>query len=497
MLEDLALAEGRGALILGEVAGYGFSSDGAHLSVPDGHGLARAMRRALAEAGIKAEEVDLLLAHATSTPAGDAAEAENIRQVFAGTRPWVGALKAMTGHELWMAGAATAVYAVLMARGAFMAPTINFARTRCASPSPPPVPAAFAGSLGQVLDELRINGRLRSLLEVHCLLHGALPGEIPFALHAGVVGGYYGAAHSFKGGGRRLAQAFVAALRGCGVELFCRHQVSAIKLSPAGALTGVRCANGVELDAAGVIATLHPRALLPLLPAAAWRPAYRKRLLQLRESVGAEIVFLHPSPAKATARAEKNLSGATVSGFRSGLPGRNYFFLPESGGKLFDFTLPPGRRLLYLNLMASEIAGTGLRGGITAVLPTLPGSAGSEAESQTAYAARKERLGEAVRERLLQLLPELGSGLRVACVATNRTLRRINASATGSLYGVRHQVGQYNPAARTRLAGLLLAGQATAAPGLLGALISAFPAVGEVVGQARLREWRERMVCDG
>ncbi len=127
ILENYDLARKRGAVILGEVTGYGFSSDGEALSVPSADGLARSMQAALADAEIKPESVDLLLAHATSTPAGDAAEAKNIRAVFSpAAMPEISALKSMTGHELWLAGAATAVYAVLMANAGFMAPTINF-----------------------------------------------------------------------------------------------------------------------------------------------------------------------------------------------------------------------------------------------------------------------------------------------------------------------------------------------------------------------------------
>ena len=144
VLENYDLARQRGATILGEVKGYGFSADGGTLSVPSPDGLARAMRAALADAGIEPEEVTLLLAHATSTPAGDAAEAENIRTVFAAEMPYISALKAMTGHELWMAGAATAVYAVIMAEAGFMAPTINFA-------------APDAGTAGlRILNQIRL-----------------------------------------------------------------------------------------------------------------------------------------------------------------------------------------------------------------------------------------------------------------------------------------------------------------------------------------------------
>ncbi|WP_320172650.1 beta-ketoacyl-[acyl-carrier-protein] synthase family protein [Maridesulfovibrio sp.] len=126
VLERLDLAIKRGAKILGTVAGYGFSSDGEHISVPSDTGLARAGAKALKQAGISPAEVDYICAHATSTPAGDAAEARNIRTLFAGCNPAISSTKSMTGHELWMSGAAQVVYTVLMNRDGFMAPNINF-----------------------------------------------------------------------------------------------------------------------------------------------------------------------------------------------------------------------------------------------------------------------------------------------------------------------------------------------------------------------------------
>ncbi len=126
LLERYDLAEQRGATILGEVLGYGFSSDGEQLSVPSDNGLGRAMLMALQQSSIGAGEIDYLCAHATSTPAGDAAEAANIRMVFGTKTPPLSSLKAMTGHELWMSGAAQVVYATIMARQGFLAPNLNF-----------------------------------------------------------------------------------------------------------------------------------------------------------------------------------------------------------------------------------------------------------------------------------------------------------------------------------------------------------------------------------
>lgn len=126
VLERYDLARERGATILGEVLSYAFSSDGQHLSVPSQGGLQRAMAKAIGAAGLKPADIDYLCAHATSTPAGDAAEAANIKAVFGARTPWVSSLKSMTGHELWMSGASQVVYSALMAQGGFIAPNINF-----------------------------------------------------------------------------------------------------------------------------------------------------------------------------------------------------------------------------------------------------------------------------------------------------------------------------------------------------------------------------------
>lgn len=126
VLEGLETARKRGAAILGEVRSYGFSSDGQHLSVPRLEGLRSAMEKALKTAGMEPGDIDYVCAHATSTPLGDAAEAQAISKVFGPQTPYVSSLKSMTGHELWMSGASQVVYTAIMARQGFIAPNINF-----------------------------------------------------------------------------------------------------------------------------------------------------------------------------------------------------------------------------------------------------------------------------------------------------------------------------------------------------------------------------------
>ena len=124
VLEEEEAARARGAKVLARVIGYGHCCDGHHVAVPNGEGLERSMRLALDDAGVDPAQVDLVLAHATSTPAGDKAEARAISRLF-GTSPVVTAVKGLTGHEFWMAGASQLVYALLMARGGFASPNPN------------------------------------------------------------------------------------------------------------------------------------------------------------------------------------------------------------------------------------------------------------------------------------------------------------------------------------------------------------------------------------
>jgi len=126
ILEEYEHAVKRGATILAEVVGYGFSSNGGHISQPNDKGSFTAMKRALDDAGLTAADVDYINAHATSTPLGDQYEAMAIDALFGEFRPPVSSTKSMTGHECWMAGASEIVYSVLMMRNSFVAPNINF-----------------------------------------------------------------------------------------------------------------------------------------------------------------------------------------------------------------------------------------------------------------------------------------------------------------------------------------------------------------------------------
>ena len=126
VLEEYEHAIARGATILAEICGYGFSSNGQGISQPSDLGSTLAMRRALDDAGMTPDDIDYINAHATSTPQGDMYEAKAIAQLFEGKKALISSTKGMTGHECWMAGASEIVYSLIMMQNDFIAPNINF-----------------------------------------------------------------------------------------------------------------------------------------------------------------------------------------------------------------------------------------------------------------------------------------------------------------------------------------------------------------------------------
>ena len=127
VLEDYDHAVARGAKIIAEVVGYGFSSNGtAVISQPSDEGSVIAMSRALKDAGVDVKDIDYINAHATSTHQGDMFEAIALDRMFHGQHALISSTKGMTGHECWMAGASEIVYSAIMMQNNFVAPNINF-----------------------------------------------------------------------------------------------------------------------------------------------------------------------------------------------------------------------------------------------------------------------------------------------------------------------------------------------------------------------------------
>lgn len=128
VLESLRSAQARGARIYAEVLGYGLTCDAGHAVAPDQDSLARCIRLAHRNAGVKPEDVDVISAHGTGTPTNDVVETGAIRQVFTTPPPTV-SVKSMLGHAMGAASALAAVACALAIRAGFIPPTINHENT--------------------------------------------------------------------------------------------------------------------------------------------------------------------------------------------------------------------------------------------------------------------------------------------------------------------------------------------------------------------------------
>jgi len=128
VLEPFEAARARGAAIIGEICGFGMSSDATHITQPSAAGAARAMQMALRDAGMRPEEVDYINAHGTATQANDSTETRAIREVFGSHSDHVAvsSTKSMHGHTLGAAGGIEAAATLLALRDSLLPPTANF-----------------------------------------------------------------------------------------------------------------------------------------------------------------------------------------------------------------------------------------------------------------------------------------------------------------------------------------------------------------------------------
>lgn len=148
VVEELEHAKARGANILAEIVGYGATSDGHDMVAPSGEGAARCMRQALATVDTP---IDYLNTHGTSTPVGDTAEMNAIREVFGADMPPISSTKSLSGHSLGAAGVHETIYSMLMMQNGFIAGSANIAQLDPAFTDFPIVTASRDATLNTVM----------------------------------------------------------------------------------------------------------------------------------------------------------------------------------------------------------------------------------------------------------------------------------------------------------------------------------------------------------
>ncbi|CAK7039306.1 MAG: hypothetical protein DELT_00712 [Desulfovibrio sp.] len=351
-------------------------------------------------------------------------------------------------------------------------------------------------TLDSFLRERTNNELLYAVLSIHTLLHGSAPDEVSFRQHARVAASYFDSVHTFSGGGRALVNAFERQLAAKGVAVTLGKRVTGINFSyddkGTGVIEGVTLDDDSMLDADTVVYTGHPHYLPDLVPPGLFKPAFVRRMRHLEDTPSAYMLF---------GIAEEPLFSGSA---------RNLFLCPDTDlsaffkrgdsidrGPYYVTTSPAHTRLAHTRPhtgtvpgKSGTVAGKGV--GITALTSgdftefaqwkdTVPGRRGKE------YEAFKAAKLERFREGLVRACPELAN-VRFIEGATPLTFRDYTHSPSGSLYGCKHTLDQYNPQPVTRVPHLWLAGQSVVAPGVFGAVISAFLACGFIVGPEKLQE---------
>ncbi|MEW5908461.1 MAG: NAD(P)/FAD-dependent oxidoreductase [Thermodesulfobacteriota bacterium] len=339
--------------------------------------------------------------------------------------------------------------------------------------------AVHGTTLQEHLDNLSTNSLLNRILSTHCFLHGATPTETSFINHAAIVGPYYQSVNGVQGGGRSIVDAFHTELTGLGVDLFCGHPV--IRISPAsdGSLKQLHADNDQTIFCRSCICTIHPITMLQLIPPSVFRPGYVNRINGLEETLSAYILY--------------GISRNPISS----LANRNIFLYPKSDIPGFHQDMPIAERPVFMSGMKTN--GDGRNGyGFIAICPanfreTVRWKDSHTGRRPAEYDEFKTQVAADLKTHAENICPELKGQITFMELSTPLTLRDFSQTPFGSMYGVKHRVGQYNPMPVTRLKGLYLAGQAVVAPGLLGAVISGLLACGNILGHDFLR--KEMMQC--
>lgn len=324
-------------------------------------------------------------------------------------------------------------------------------------------------SLGSFLAGVGAEEGLKDLLGHYGrFLYGVSGDEVPFYIHALIMGSFYRSAYTLADGGDGIVDAFERRLREEGVDIYCDSPAVGLKVGHDRRLHGVVTAGNGVLESANCISTMHPALLAEILPHDSIRPAYISRLASLENTNGVLAAWFDVQ------RVPENISSSN-----------HYHICDDEYGSIGVMSCGP------------EQDGSGKKGlcvlqeSLGASLPREWCRAGRRVSEYVEY---KQRGIEHLLTRLLELHPEITGGCRVACGATSFTYERYTGTPCGSMYGVRQSMDQIRLNTMTSIRGLYLAGQSVLMPGVMGCVISGFLAAAHIMDLKTLwngvRQWR-------
>ena len=329
-------------------------------------------------------------------------------------------------------------------------------------------------SLAEFLNSITNDQRLKTVLTAPAFLYGVPVGQASLEVHSLVAHGYYSGAYTIGGGGQTIVDGFAAALKRQGVEMLSGREVVSIHLAQ-GKVAGVNLADGERIQCNQLIFTGHPSAVIDMVPENVFRPAYRKRLKALTNSLSMFAVFCK------TEKAIDYTTGAL-----------NYYLLPENGDPLPQFSATPtGERAMMM-------AGAGSRSGSADMSEADPHGAillrlgywqdveqfaeSSQGERPRAYQEMKTRVADEMVRAAEKRWGHVCGKVEQLATGSPLTFRDELAAPEGCAYGAMHCLDQFTPDVRTRVPGLYLSGQSTLMTGVVGASISGLVGAGEILG---------------
>lgn len=322
-------------------------------------------------------------------------------------------------------------------------------------------------TLQNFLDNLTDNDKLKAVLSYPNILYGVPPTEALLTTHALVTGSYILSAHTIEGGGLALTQAYERKLKELGISIRCNRRVESIDINDNREVQGVTLDNEEFLETPSCIWAAHPQSLISATPDSAFRPAFKKRLAALKDTTSALVLFgVSDTPIDM-------LDGQSIVSW----PGTSF-------KKNLNGNVTPAESILYISSAHDPQSG---KTAVTAIMPGRFNTFDSWAESSRTkrpaeYKEYKKNVLAEMEQEVFNRFPELQKEVSFIDGATPLTFRDYCATPTGSLYGLRHSNDQFNPAPVTKAKGLTLAGQSIVAPGILGAVISAYLTCGIILG---------------
>lgn len=328
-------------------------------------------------------------------------------------------------------------------------------------------------SLYSFLDSVGAEEELKSMLSQYGnFLYGVSGKEIPFYIHALIMGTFYNCPQTLAKGGDEVVDAFKKRLSDENVDIFLNTAAKAFDIDKNNKLRAITLSNGNTIETTNCIFTPHPHLLASIAPTKAFRPAYLSRVKEMENTPGPFTVYLELDeiPEKIS-----HTNSYKLSSKNDALNSNGAFGIMSCDPEIYN-----GKRK---GLCIMKLNSDG---------QTKPFSDGRNYRS-TSYKEYKEKETSSIIDSFLSLYPEIDGAFKVVSSASPSTYEAYTGTSGGAAYGLKQSVNQIKLGTRTSVVGLYLAGQSILMPGIMGASISAVISVANILSMEEL--WGELQKC--